>query len=184
MSRTKRFPFASRVAAVSAAIFLGLGLGGCGEASSNPGAAAIVGGTEISEAQVTDAINDWQQLTGQDVGRANMVVVLSQGLAYADAAEQLGLDASDETLDAQVDEMLAAEGFEMTVADLTTGGKMILRPSAVVMQANNKGVTEEFAAAAVQVPVSLNPRYGYEIQPDGQVWPLAPLGDAFSAESL
>lgn len=184
MSRTKRFSFASRVAAVSAVVVLSLGVGGCGKTSGNPGAAAIVGDNQISETLVTDAINDWQEMTGQDVARANMVVVLSQGMAYADAAEELGLDISDETLDSAVDEMLAAEGFDMTAADLSDGGKWILRPSALVMQADQMGVAQDFADLAVAVPVKLNPRYGYEIQPGGQVMPLAPLGDAFVADSL
>lgn len=182
MSRSRRFPLASRVAAVVAAVALGLGLSGCGSTSGKPGAAAIVGGTELSEAKVSQAIDDWYDLTQQNVSRAEMVVVLAQALAFDQAGEQMGLDTSDEAINPKIDDMLAGK-FDKTSADLGAGGRAVLRPSALFAQAQQNGQDTELLAAVKQIPTKLNPKYGYELDAEGNAAPLPPLGDLLVAQN-
>lgn len=181
MSRSMRFPFVSRVFAVSAAVALGLSLSGCGGTSGNPGAAAIVNGVEISENTVTEAINDWQTLTGQAVSRVNMVVGLSEAQTYTDAARDLGVDVAEANLDAVTDTLLADMGAGVTTSELSQGGRQILRLSAVMLQAQEMGIDGQIAGLVPNAQVILNPRYGYVQGTAGTPEPIGLLGDAVAS---
>lgn len=167
---------ARRAGLAVAAIALGASLAGC--QGGNPGAAAFVNGGEITEMQVTQAVKDWESLTGQAVGRADMALALTQGRAYRDAAAELGISYDPTEMDARIDELLQSVQLPLTTADLSDAGRQVLGLTVIMADVQEQGLEQDLLVLAEQAEIKVNPRYGSLV--DGQFVPPGPVGDGFT----
>lgn len=160
MPKTPRFSAGSLVRA--AGLFVGglalsLSLTAC-EPTSHPGAAAVVGGQEISERDVTEAIDELQPVMGQEVTRIAMVNALVASQMYMDAASDLGIEVTEQQFDDEMAPQLEALGADPST--LGHASRLIFEPGLVMEYAATAGLEHELAELAAEVPFEINPRYG------------------------
>lgn len=167
---------ARRGTLAAAAIALGVSLSGC--QGANPGAAAYVNGGEITEMQVTQGVKDWESLTGQAVGRADIALALTQGRAYSDAAAELGISYDAAEMDTRIDQLLQSVQLPLTTADLGDAGRQLLGLTVVMTDVQQQGLEQDLLLAVAQAEIEVNPRYGSLV--DGQFVPPGPVGDGFT----
>ncbi len=159
MPKTRRFPraFVTRVGALVGALALSFSLTAC-QGETHPGVAAIVAGQEISETDVTRAIDELQPLMGQGVSRIAMVNGLVASMMYMDAASELGIEITDEEFEQQMGPDIEAYGGN--VDELGAASRLIFEPGMVMEIAAMAGAEQTLAELAAQVPFEINPRYG------------------------
>ena len=178
MPKTPRLSraFVARAGAVVAVLALSFPLTAC-QGDTHPGTAAIVGGQAITEADVTQAVDELQPLMGQQVSRAAMVNGLVASRMYLDAASELGIELTDEEFEQQMGDQVEALGGDITA--LGASSRLILEPGLVMEIATSIGAGDSLGELAVQVPFEINPRYGSG-NPLAEGMSLAePLADSF-----
>lgn len=148
--------------AACAAAGLVLGLGAC---SAQPGVAAKVGDTTISEAEVTSAIQQYDSAFGQSVERSQMIT----GLIQSEFLEQMGKNNGITITDSQVDDALKSLKSQGSVTEipspLSEGLYDLFRGELASTQLSNSGrenddLNSEYTKLIADTPVTLSPRYG------------------------
>lgn len=141
--------------AVVAATVLGLAAvtAGC---STHPGAAAVVDGHEISEAELEGAVADFTGVV--DVTRVQLLNVLVVMEASDEVAEANGIDVS------RSDALAALEAQGIDTSDFSAGGVEVARYIAMVTAAQELAdsgqVSADMDAARLAADIEVNPRYG------------------------
>lgn len=151
-----------RVLAALTAAGLALGLGAC---SAQPGVAAKVGDTTISEAEVTAAIEQYDSAFGQSVDRSKMI----SGLIQSSFLEKMAQNNDITITDSQVDDALKSLKSQGSIteipAPLSQGLYDLFRGELASTQLSNTGranddLSAEYTKLIADTPVTLNPRYG------------------------
>ncbi len=151
-----------RVLAALTAAGLALGLGAC---SAQPGVAAKVGDTTISEAEVTSAIEQYDSAFGQSVDRSKMI----SGLIQSSFLEKMAQNNDITITDSQVDDALKSLKSQGSIteipAPLSQGLYDLFRGELASTQLSNTGranddLSAEYTKLIADTPVTLNPRYG------------------------
>lgn len=183
MSQSKRpanRTISRRLAAFALAATVSLSVAAC-QGSASPGAASYANGIAITERQVSEATEQWTQLTGQSMGRVQVVEGLTTAVLLDDAVAQIGLELTDETVEAELQNIIDYYGSELTVADVTPSTRMLIRSALIGQQVQTAGNEENLAFVMEAVngaDVKLNPRYNVTSDANGFV--LMPLGDAIT----
>ncbi|MEE6273122.1 hypothetical protein [Georgenia wangjunii] len=175
---SRTFPRGAR--ALAGVALAGAALAGC---SANPGAAAVVDGERISEAFLSEAVRDFELVTGQPTSAAAMISTLAVMPPILAVAEEAGIAVSTEQgaqlLDAQIEQAGGtppAEGYGegvIQIAQMTLVNQQIQTSPDAMM------ISEEIARRVSEADIELNPRYG-ELTADGQLtapsypWLVAP----------
>ncbi|WP_127129795.1 hypothetical protein [Georgenia sp. SYP-B2076] len=149
----------------------GVALSGC---AAQPGTAAVVNGTRITENELDDATLEYVSLTGQ---KTEPVAVLSTLIA-AEVLPKIAADHGVVYSDEQVIEMYkqqagllgttAPKSYSPAFVDL---GHYLF--AALDLQSSPEGpaVMEEFTKAMADADIDVNPRYGQAV--DGSIKPVA-----------
>jgi len=141
--------------AVPAAAVLGLAAltAGC---STHPGAAAVVDGHEIGEAELEGAISDFTEIV--EVTPAQLLTALVVLHATADVAEARGIAVSGP------DALAALEEQGVDTSDFTPGGVEVARYLVMVTDVQGREDSAEISAdmdaARLAAEIEVNPRYG------------------------
>ncbi len=151
-----------RVLAALTAAGLALGLGAC---SAQPGVAAKVGDTTISEAEVTSAIEQYDSAFGQSVDRSKMISGLIQSSFLEKMAENNDITITDSQVDDALKSLKSQGSITEIPAPLSQGLYDLFRGELASTQLSNTGranddLSAEYTKLIADTPVTLNPRYG------------------------
>lgn len=151
-----------RVLAALTAAGLALGLGAC---SAQPGVAAKVGDTTISEAEVTSAIEQYDSAFGQSVDRSKMISGLIQSAFLEKMAENNDITITDSQVDDALKSLKSQGSITEIPAPLSQGLYDLFRGELASTQLSNTGranddLSAEYTKLIADTPVTLNPRYG------------------------
>ncbi len=178
--------FSSKSAAmVAAAAVAALGLGAC---TAQPGTALSVNGVTYSEAQVTEAVADYKELTGQTLDRSTVVRMIPDSLKFTELADAIGLEASDDDVKTYLDDLVAAGKVTEPSDGIGQVMTEILRYTVISSQINSLGqdeiatASEEFTKISDAQQVEINPRYG-TVAADGSIQ-LPKFGDVVDASDV
>lgn len=170
---------AAMVAVASISI---LGLGAC---SAHPGTAVSVNGVNYSEADVSDALSQYAELTGQPMDRATLVAMLPDALKFTQLANENQISATDEQVNEFVASLVDQGRIHAPSGDFSPVLTEILRYSVIKAQLDQMGqdalatLAEDYKEIAATQKVDINPRYG-TITEDGSL--KAPIfGDVVDA---
>lgn len=149
------------VAALAAA-GLALGLGAC---SAQPGVAARVGGTAISETEVTSAVQQYDAAFGQSVERSQMISGLIQSEFLEKMAKNNGITITDTQVDDALKSLKSQGSITEIPAPLSEGLYALFRGELASSQLSSSGrqtadLSKEYSALIAGTTVELNPRYG------------------------
>ncbi|WP_022867630.1 hypothetical protein [Schaalia vaccimaxillae] len=168
-----------KVGVVAAAAVVALGLGAC---SAKPGIALEVNGRTYTEADVDQAMLQYNSLiegTENDLSKTDIVWMLANADAPIQYAEKAGLTVSDEDVQAALEanateELAAFDGnYSSTFLHLI---KWNLVASAVTRSNLDMDAFQQIQA---QQQIEVNPRYGEGmIDPQTRHYVLATFGDA------
>lgn len=124
--------------------------------STHPGAAAVVDGHEISEAELEGAVADFAEIV--DVTPAELLNTLVAMQATDEVAEEHGVAVSGSDALA----VLAAQGLD--TSDFTSGGtevaRYIVTRAEVLEHVDGAQISADMDAARVAADIEVNPRYG------------------------
>lgn len=156
--------FSVKKAAVAAAVVTVVG--GLGACSAHPGAAVIVNGVAYSEADITEGVEQYAELTGNRLERPTFANAIPGVVNQIDLARELGLDISDEAVDAYVQTLVDAGRIVAPEEELGTVMRDIFRQTIAVSQFNELGasaapaISEAYEQILANQSVVINPRYG------------------------
>lgn len=157
----------------AAALLTALALGGC---SANPGAAAVVDGQRITEAELQQAVSDFAAVTGQQVDPVAMLGTLVVAPVLIEVGAEHGLAASEDEAIALLDRQAEAAGL---TAPEDGYGSGVISVAQMTLVNQSLAAAPEGAAAAQEITerissadVEVSPRYG-EFDPSGQIVPQA-----------
>lgn len=155
----------------AAALLTALALGGC---SANPGAAAVVNGERITEAELSRAVSDFAAVTGQQVEPGAMLGTLVVAPVLLEVGSEHGVAASEDEAVALLDQQAEAAGLTapedgygsgvIDVAQMTLVNQRLASAPAGAEAA--QAISERISEADVEI----SPRYG-EFDPSGQIAP-------------
>jgi len=145
---------ARRAAVPALAALLVVGFGGC--ANAEPGVVAYVGGTEVTERQLTDAVEGIESTLepGQEILRDRVVNTLIVGVISTKLAAQNNLTISDTDRDTLL------KGSQLEPFLQVPKAKPVAYAAADQALVSKALGAEAYFAAVGQIPVTLNPRYG------------------------
>ncbi|MCI1641693.1 MAG: hypothetical protein LKI58_01455 [Actinomyces sp.] len=174
------------LAGLSAAALVGGGLGAC---SAQPGVALQVGDTTFTEADITQAAEQYEAMTGSSVDRYQYVWSLSTIPAFLDAAESQGVSVDDATLDADLQSLVDSQSLTEVPDDLSPALREILRYQFVYSELSSSDVdpttfNAAYDAAQKSIPVTVSPRYGSAAPTSSTEGVSTALADVVSADSL
>ena len=172
-----------RVLAGLSSLALVSGLGAC---SAQPGVALQVGDTTYSEADVTQAVDQYDQMFGQDPGRSDFVAALANAHHILEMGTDHGIVVDDATVDTQIE--AAKEQQTITdVPDHINHALMdLLRMQLTVSElqakvSDTQQLSDELAQKQAQADLHVNPRYG-TLDENNQIVPMT-FGDVVSGGS-
>ena len=156
-----------RAAVAGAVLGLAAVTAGC---STHPGAAAVVDGHEISEAELAGAVADFADLF--EVTPADLLNVLVVMAASGDVAEANGIAVSGP------DALAALEEQGIDTGDFTAGGVEVARYIAMVAAAQEHEdvaqIGADLDAARLAADIDVNPRYGELDETTGSIVEVVP----------
>lgn len=168
-----------KTAALSAAALIGMfGLGAC---TAQPGTAVNVNGVAYTETDITRGVEDYATLTGQTLDRSTVVRMVPDALKFTELAQELGLEANDEDVQAYLDGLIASG---QVVAPKDGVGKVLTEILRYTIIEQQMGVLDtqtlmdaqqHFQEISASQRVEMNPRYGTAL-PDGRA-ALPKFGD-------
>ena len=154
------------------AVAVAVGVAGC---SAQPGTAAVVNGTRITEAQLDDATLEYVDLTGQPAEPSVVLNTLIAADVFPAIAAKHGLALSDQQVEQRFEELAQQQGakapeggFSPAFIDL---GHYLFAAAAAQSSPDAQAVSEEFSAAMAKAKIEVNPRYG-EVTKDGAIQPI------------
>lgn len=172
-------------AMVAAASVAALGLGAC---TAQPGTALSVNGVKYSEAQITEGVQDYAELTGTTLDRSTVVRMLPDALKFTELANDLGLQASDADVNAYLDKLVSSGQVQKPADGIGTVMTEILRYTVISSELNTldqdqiSAAGDEFQKISADQVVSVNPRYGTMTADGTTVLPM--FGDVVDATTL
>ncbi|MBD8062542.1 hypothetical protein [Oceanitalea stevensii] len=157
----------------AATLLTALALGGC---SAHPGAAAVVDGERITEAELARAVSDFAAVTGQQVDSVAMLGTLVVAPVLIEVGAEHGVGASEDEAVALLDQQAEVSGLTAPEDGYGSGVIDVARMTLVNQRlaaapegaAATQAITERISEAEVEV----SPRYG-EFDPSGQIVPQA-----------
>ncbi|MCM3662429.1 hypothetical protein M3148_15725 [Georgenia satyanarayanai] len=157
----------------AATLLAALALGGC---SAHPGAAAVVDGERITEAELARAVSDFAAVTGQEVDSVAMLGTLVVAPVLIEVGAEHGVGASEDEAVALLDQQAEVAGLTTPKDGYGSGVIDVARMTLINQRlaqapegaAAAQAITERISEAEVEV----SPRYG-EFDPSGQIVPQA-----------
>ena len=145
---------ATRAAVLALAALVMSALAGC--ANAEPGVVAYVDGTEVTDRQLTDAVEGIESTLepGQEILRDRVVNTLIVGVISTQLAAQNNIPISDTERDA----LLKGSQLEPLLA--VPGAKPVAYSAADQALVSRVLGAEAYFAAVDKISVTLNPRYG------------------------
>ena len=148
-----------RTAIVAAATVLAAGLAGC---SGTPGAAAVVDGEPISEATLSQTVEDLGQITELPPRTVLSELIISPFLV--EAATEAGFGTSEEEARAFLDDAAANAGVDPAGLEFGPGALLLGQRFAAQAKAQEAGRVNDLEADATDLilaaDVEVSPRYG------------------------
>lgn len=171
-----------RILAAGAAITVAATLGAC-SGGANPGTAVESLGVRYTEADVTVAADQMEQVLGQEVQRNNVVGLLSVAQPYFSVAEQAGISLESPEVAGTVDEVLEYAGTDP--ASLTRASRDML--NALVLAQILGPLLQEEPEAVIELEslmaepnTTINPRYA-QFELEVGIVPSGPFGDVVNS---
>lgn len=172
-------------AALTAASIGVISLSAC---SAQPGTAVSVNGVKYSEDEVTQGVFDYKELTGKTFDRSTVVRMIPDALKFTELAQQIGLQASNEDVDAYLDTLIADGKVAKPSGDIGPVMTEVLRYTVISSAINTLDhdqlalVTDTFNKIVASQQVKVNPRYG-TASSDGTI-ALPKFADVVDASDL
>ncbi|MFD1717152.1 hypothetical protein [Georgenia deserti] len=143
--------------------------------SAQPGTAAVVNGTRITESQVDAATRDWNTISAQPVSLSQVAHTLVQAELFEPIATDAGYGYSDQQVEqalsqaATSQQMQPPEEYSEAAIDL---GRFILQQGDISQSQDAQDLLTRLQQATDQAALEMNPRYG---TPDsaGQIVPTS-----------
>lgn len=157
---------------VSAVVLLtAAALAGC---SAQPGTAAVINGTKITEGELDDATLEYVGLTGQEAQPSVVLNTLLAAEIFPSIAAEYGLALSDEQVTERLQEQAAlqgadipADGYSEAFIDL---GHYLFSSIEAQARPDAAAIFQEFTTAMAEADIEVNPRYG-QVGEDGIIAP-------------
>lgn len=154
------------------AVAVAVGVAGC---SAQPGTAAVVNGTRITEDQLDDATLEYVDLTGQPAEPAVVLNTLIAADVFPAIAAKHGLALSDQQVEQRFEELAQQQGAKVPEGGFSPAfidlGHYLFAAAAAQQSADAQAVSEEFSAAMSDATIEVNPRYG-EVTKEGAIQPV------------
>jgi hypothetical protein len=158
--------FVSAVVVLAAAA-----LAGC---SAQPGTAAVINGTKITEGELDDATLEFGDLTGEPPQPSIVLNTLLAAEVFPAIAAEHGIALSDEQVAERLDEQAALQGAEIPADGYSSAfidlGHYLFSATEAQSHPDATAIFEEFTAAMADADIEVNPRYG-QVQDNGEIVP-------------
>jgi len=159
-----------RVLAGLSSLALVAGLGAC---SAQPGVALQVGDTTYTEADVTQSIDQFDAMFGQEPGRSEFVSALASAHHIQEMGADHGIVVDDATVESQIKAAEEQQSITTVPDDLNHALVDLLRMQITVSDlqsavSDTSQLTQELAEKQASADVRLNPRYG-TLDQDNQI---------------
>ena len=159
-----------RVLAGLSSLALVAGLGAC---SAQPGVALQVGDTTYTEADVTQSIDQFDTMFGQEPGRSEFVSALASAHHIQEMGADHGIVVDDATVESQIKAAEEQQSITTVPDDLNHALVDLLRMQITVSDlqsavSDTSQLTQELAEKQASADVRLNPRYG-TLDQDNQI---------------
>lgn len=179
--------FSVKKAAMAAAVVAAVG--GLGACSAHPGAAVIVNGVAYSEADITEGVEQYAELTGNLLERPTFVNAMPDTVSKIALGNELGLEVSDADIDAYVQTLVDAGRIVAPEEELGTVMRDIFRQTIMTAQLNEldasaaSTVSQVYEQILASQSVVINPRYGtVDAMTGANLLPL--FGDVVDSASI
>ena len=172
-----------RVLAGLSSLALVAGLGAC---SAQPGVALQVGDTTYTEADITQSIDQFDEMFGQEPGRSEFVAALASAQYIQEMAKDHDIVVDDATVQSQLEAAKQQQSITALPDNLNHALVDLLRMQISVSDLQSKvsdtsQLTKELSEKQSTADVRLNPRYG-QLDSANQII-SSKFGDVVSAES-
>ncbi|MFC7404904.1 hypothetical protein [Georgenia alba] len=138
----------------------GAAAAGC---SAQPGTAATVDGTRISENAVDDATREWVEVSGQQVSASQVAHTLVQAELFEPIAREHGFGYSDQQVTQTLTDVATSQGrpapgsLSPAVVDLA---RFVLQQGEIAQSPEADRILGQLGEATDQAEIEVNPRYG------------------------
>jgi hypothetical protein len=158
--------------AAGIALVVAMTIGGC---SVSPGAAAVVDGRRISQAQLEDAHADFSTIA-PEAQPAQVLVAMIVAPLFIDAAVENGVGVSSQEARTFIEQNATAAGVD-PATEFGDGIVQIVRFTMAAQRLQTLGngteILNEVAASVEDMDIDVNPRYGELDTSTGSIVPLA-----------
>ncbi|MFD1504248.1 hypothetical protein FE374_04170 [Georgenia yuyongxinii] len=157
---------------VSAVVLLtAAALAGC---SAQPGTAAVINGTKITEGELDDATLEFGDLTGQPPQPSVVLNTLLAAEVFPSIAAEHGLALSDQQVTQRLEEQAVLQGAEVPVDGYSPAfidlGHYLFSATDAQAHPEAAAIFQEFTTAMGEADIEVNPRYG-QVEDSGEIVP-------------
>ncbi|GAA4422037.1 hypothetical protein GCM10023169_15850 [Georgenia halophila] len=153
-------PRRTLVRSTAALLAAGAAVAGC---SAQPGTAATVNDTRITENEVASATAQWIEISGQQVTPGQVAHILVQAELFEPIATEGGFGYSDQQVEQLLKDAAAAQGqpapeeISEPAVDLA---RFVLQQGDVTEAQNAGELLSQLDEATAEADIEVNPRYG------------------------
>ena len=153
------------------AVAVAVGVAGC---SAQPGTAAVVNGTRITEDQLDDATLEYVDLTGQPAEPTVVLNTLIAADVFPAIAAKHGLALSDQQVEQRFEDLAKQQGAKVPEGGFSPAfielGHYLFAAAAAQSSPEAQAVSQDFSTAMAEAKIEVNPRYG-EVSKEGTIQP-------------